>query len=502
MAGKRNPAQNQLENYFKEKGNLGIVTTSTGEPIAYKDASVTVGKKGPIVLSDWELLDELSHFNRERIPERVVHAKGGGAFGYFQVTTDITKYTEAKVFSKVNKKTEMAVRFSRVAGEHGAADTPRDLHGFAMKFYTDDGIWDLVGNNTPIFFIRDPILFPHFIHTQKRNPVTNLRDPTMVWDFFSLRPETTHQVLWLYSDRGIPDGFRHMDGFGSHTFSLINKDQKVTYCKFHFKTDQEIKNLDPKIATQLAGSNPDYYIEDLYNAIANGDYPSWTMYIQVMTPEQAANSSVDPFDLTKTWSKKTYPLMEVGKFVLNRNATNYFAEIEQLAFNPSSFVPGINGSPDRMLQGRIFAYHDSHIYRLGANYAQLPVNCPFKVNNFQRDGKATINNKGGAPNYHPNSFGGPNSDLKLKRYQNFQYVEGKIGQYDTIDEDNFSQATDFYKRVLKEDERQRLVNNIVDDLGGAAKKVQDRAVENFKKVDLEFANKVRDGLKRKATVNV
>lgn len=295
----------------------------------------------------------MSHFDRERIPERVVHAKGAGAFGYFEVTHgEIQKYSAAKVFSSVGKRTPIAVRFSTVGGESGSADTVRDPRGFAIKFYTEDGIWDLVGNNTPVFFIRDPILFPSFIHTQKRNPATHLKDADMFWDFFSLRPETTHQFMILFSDRGIPDGFRHMNGYGSHTFKLINANGEPSYCKFHYKTNQKIRNIPPERANELASSDPDYSIRDLYNAIAKGDYPSWTFYIQVMSYEEAQKATFNPFDVTKVWPQGEYPLIPVGKFTLDRNPSNYFAEVEQIAFSPANLIPGIEASPDKMLQGK------------------------------------------------------------------------------------------------------------------------------------------------------
>lgn len=298
----------------------------------------------------------------------------------------------------IRQKTTIAIRFSTVGGESGSADTARDPRGFAIKFYTDDGIWDCVGNNTPIFFIRDPILFPSFIHTQKRNPATHLKDADMFWDFISLRPETTHQVMFLFGDRGTPDGFRHMNGYGSHTFKLVNDKGEAVYCKFHFKTDQKIKNLEVSTANDLAGSDPDYSIRDLYNAIATGNFPSWTAYVQIMTFEQAEKFEFNPFDLTKIWPQSQYPLIKYGKLVLDRNPGNYFAEVEQIAFAPSNLVPGIEPSPDKMLQGRLFAYSDTHRHRLGANHLQLPVNCPYRVQkkNYQRDGPMNINeNQGG-----------------------------------------------------------------------------------------------------------
>nr|UYK33006.1 superoxide dismutase/catalase fusion protein [synthetic construct] len=382
--------------------------TGAGNPVGDKLNVITVGPRGPLLVQNVVFTDEMAHFDRERIPERVVHAKGAGAFGYFEVTHDITKYSKAKVFEHIGKKTPIAVRFSTVAGESGSADTVRDPRGFAVKFYTEDGNWDLVGNNTPIFFIRDPILFPSFIHSQKRNPQTHLKDPDMVWDFWSLRPESLHQVSFLFSDRGIPDGHRHMNGYGSHTFKLVNANGEAVYCKFHYKTGQGIKNLSVEDAARLSQEDPDYGIRDLFNAIATGKDPSWTFYIQVMTFNQAETFPFNPFDLTRVWPHKDYPLIPVGKLVLNRNPVNYFAEVEQIAFDPSNMPPGIEASPDKMLQGRLFAYPDTHRHRLGPNYLHIPVNCPYRarVANYQRDGPMCMqDNQGGAPNYYPNSFG-------------------------------------------------------------------------------------------------
>lgn len=314
------------------------------------------------LFQDWYFFDEMGHFNRERIPERIVHAKGAGAFGYFEVTHDITHWTTAKVFSEVGKRTPIAVRFSAVAGEMGYPDSVRDPRGFAVKFYTEDGIWDLVGNNTPVFFVRDSLLFPSFIHVLKRNPVTHLRDPDMFWDFCTARPEATHQVMIMYADRGVPDGYRRMHGYGSDTFAFVNEYGGLVYCKFHYMTDQGIKNLTSAEADRIAGIDPDYFIRDLYNAIARGEYPSWTLYVQIMTQEQAAQYPFNPFDVTKVWYHADHPLIPVGKLVLNRNQTNYFAEIEQLAFDVAHLIPGIEPSPDRMLQGRLFAYGDTQRY--------------------------------------------------------------------------------------------------------------------------------------------
>lgn len=463
-----------------------------------KTAIQTVGKNGPALLQDVNFLDEMSAFDRERIPERVVHAKGAGAFGTFEVTHDITKYCAAKVFEKVGKKTPLAVRFSTVGGESGSADTVRDPRGFAVKFYTDDGNWDIVGNNTPIFFIRDPTLFPSFIHTQKRNPATHLKDADMFWDFISLRPESTHQVMFLFADRGIPDGYRHMNGYGSHTFKLVNAQGVSHWAKFHYKTDQGIKNLPVEKANELSGSDPDYSIRDLYNAIAKGQYPTWTFYIQVMTMAEAAKCSFNPFDLTKVWSHSDYPLIPVGKITLDRNPKNYFAEVEQLAFSPANMVPGIEPSPDKMLQGRLFSYSDTHRHRLGANFLQIPVNCPYRVKtaNYQRDGPQTIDsNQEGCPNYFPNSFSGPQECPRAQRLQPRESVSGDVGRYDSGQtEDNFGQATLFYKNVLDEAAKARLASNIAGHLKDAAAFIQERAVKNFSQAHPDLGSRIASGL--------
>ncbi|XP_077301423.1 catalase isoform X1 [Arctopsyche grandis] len=499
MSG-REPATDQLVNYTKAKqGNGGVLSTGHGAPVGVKTAIQTVGPRGPALLQDVSFIDEMSHFDRERIPERVVHAKGAGAFGYFEVTHDISQYCSAKVFDTIGKRTPIAVRFSTVGGESGSADTARDPRGFAVKFYTEDGIWDLVGNNTPIFFIRDPTLFPSFIHTQKRNPATHLKDPDMFWDFLSLRPESMHQVLFLFGDRGTPDGYRHMNGYGSHTFKIINSSGVPHYVKFHYKTDQKIKNLPVEKANELASTDPDYSIRDLYNAIEKKEFPTWTMYIQVMTFPQAESCKFNPFDLTKIWPQKDYPLIPVGKLCLDRNPKNYFAEVEQIAFSPSHMVPGIEPSPDKMLQGRLFSYADTHRHRLGANYLQLPVNCPFRTNgpkNYQRDGpQCYTDNQGGAPNYFPNSFSGPLECPRAARSNIKERVSGDVERYDSgQSEDNYSQATVFWQKVLDEEAKKRLANNIIDHLKGAAGFLQDRAVKNFSNVDVDLGNRLRTGL--------
>nr|XP_003702706.2 PREDICTED: catalase [Megachile rotundata] len=494
---KREPAAQQLTNYKKNaRGKCPVLLTGNGVPIAEKKASLTVGPNGPILLQDFVYLDEMSHFARERIPERVVHAKGAGAFGYFEVTHDITRYCKANVFSQVGKKTPIAVRFSTVGGEMGSADTVRDPRGFAVKFYTEDGIWDLVGNNTPIFFIKDPLFFPSFIHTQKRNPVTHLKDADMFWDFITLRPESTHQVMFLFSDRGIPDGYRHMNGYGSHTFKLVNANNEMVYCKFHYKTDQGIKNIPVDKAAELSASDPDYSIRDLYNAIASHNYPTWTFSIQVMTPEQAKSFKWNPFDLTKVWPHTEFPLIPVGKLVLDRNPENYFTDVEQIAFDPAHLVPGIEPSPDKMLQGRLFAYGDTHRHRLGPNHLQLPVNCPFKAisaMNYQRDGLMAIHNQNGAPNYFPNSFSGP-QECPAVRSPKF-FVSGDVDRYEPVNEDDFGQANLFYNKVLNAEERKRLVNNIVGNLQNASTFLIERAVKNFTQVDADLGKRLTEGLR-------
>ncbi|XP_054618992.1 catalase isoform X2 [Dunckerocampus dactyliophorus] len=512
MADSRDKASDQMKTWKEKKGSQRSeqLTTGAGHPIGDKLNLQTVGPRGPLLVQDVVFTDEMAHFDRERIPERVVHAKGAGAFGYFEVTHDITHYCKAKVFEHVGKVTPIAVRFSTVAGESGSADTVRDPRGFAVKFYTEEGNWDLTGNNTPIFFIRDALLFPSFIHTQKRNPQTHMRDPDMVWDFLSLRPESLHQVSFLFSDRGLPDGYRHMNGYGSHTFKLLSADGEPVYCKFHYKTDQGIKNLAVDEADRLASTNPDYAIADLFNAIADGNYPSWTFYIQVMTFEQAEKFRFNPFDLTKVWPHKEYPLIPVGKMVLNRNPVNYFAEVEQLAFDPSNMPSGIEASPDKMLQGRLFAYPDTHRHRLGANYLQIPVNCPFRarVANYQRDGPmcmldnqagncdmhAVIHPPGGAPNYYPNSFSAP--DTHPRFVESKFKVSPDVARYNSEDEDNVTQVRTFYTQVLNEEERQRLCQNMAGALKGAQLFIQKRMVETLKAVHADYANGVQNLLNK------
>jgi len=458
---------------------------------------MTAGSNGPITLQDFTLLDHLASFDRERIPERVVHAKGAGAFGYFEVTNpEITRYCKAKLFSSVGKRTPVGVRFSTVGGESGSADTARDPRGFAVKFYTEEGNWDMVGNNTPIFFIRDPILFPSFIHTQKRNPATHCKDPDMFWDFITLRPETTHQVSFLFSDRGTPDGYRHMNGYGSHTFKMVNSANQAVYVKFHFKSGQGIRNLSAVEADRLSAADPDYSIRDLYNAIASGDYPVWNLKIQLMNYEEATNCAFNPFDVTKVWPHKDYPLIDVGRMVLDRNPENYFAEVEQLAFAPAHLIPGIEPSPDKMLQGRLFSYADTHRHRLGKNYQQIPVNCPFAATGktYQVDGPATVMHNGGMPNYFPNSFGGPKPTPAAQWHSDA--VTGNVTRVETGDEDNFSQCGIFFRTVLSAAERERLTDNIAGHLINAQEMLQDRAVANFSMADANYGRMIREKLVR------
>ncbi|XP_021962614.1 catalase [Folsomia candida] len=489
------PAANQLTDFHKKKQTPHRSTNPHGCPLPTLTKSLTVGPRGPILLQDTNLVEHLAAFDRERIPERVVHAKGAGAFGYFEVTHDITRWTKAAPFEFVGKRTDVAVRFSTVGGESGSADTARDPRGFAVKLYTEDGNWDLVGNNTPIFFIRDPILFPSFIHTQKRNPQTHLKDPDMFWDFISLRPETTHQVCFLFGDRGTPDGYRHMNGYGSHTFKLVNAHGNPVYAKFHWKTDQGVKNLCPKKAHQISADDPDYSIHDLYNAIADHRYPSWSLKIQVMTFAQAEKFRYNPFDLTKIWPQAEFPLHPVGRMVLDRNPTSYFNQVEQLAFAPANMIPGIEPSPDKMLQGRLFSYVDTHRHRLGPNYVQIPVNCPLRsipLRTYNRDGAMNVDtmHNDGAPNYFPNSFSGPVETPKadISSYT----ASGQVERYNSADDDNYSQVTTFWNKVLGPEERKRLAANIGGHLNAASPFIRERAITNFAKVHPDFGKMIRE----------
>ncbi|MGF9974532.1 catalase KatA [Bacillus velezensis] len=470
------------------------LTTSWGAPVGDNQNSMTAGDRGPALIQDVHLLEKLAHFNRERVPERVVHAKGAGAHGYFEVTNDVTKYTKAAFLSEVGKRTPLFIRFSTVAGELGSSDTVRDPRGFAVKFYTEEGNYDIVGNNTPVFFIRDAIKFPDFIHTQKRDPRTHLKNPTAVWDFWSLSPESLHQVTILMSDRGIPATLRHMHGFGSHTFKWTNDKGEGVWIKYHFKTEQGVKNLDVNTAAKIAGENPDYHTEDLFNAIENGDFPAWKLYVQIMPLEDANTYRFDPFDVTKVWSQKDYPLIEVGRMVLNRNPENYFAEVEQATFSPGTLVPGVDVSPDKMLQGRLFAYHDAHRYRVGANYQALPINrSRNEVKNYQRDGQMRFDDNGGRSVYYePNSFGGPKESPEDK--QAAYPVSGFADSVSYNHHDHYTQAGDLY-RLMSEEERARLVANIVSAMKPVEKEeIKLRQIGHFYKADPEYGRRVAEGL--------
>jgi catalase len=474
------------------------LTTASGIPVVDNQNSITAGPRGPVLLQDFHLIEKLQHFNRERIPERVVHAKGSGAYGTFTVTHDISRYTHAKLFSAVGKQTETFVRFSTVGGEKGSADTERDPRGFALRFYTEDGNWDLVGNNTPMFFIKDAIKFPDFVHTQKRDPQTNLKSATMMWDFWSRAPESLHQVTMLFSDRGTPDGYRHMDGFGSHTYSLINAAGERVWVKWHFKTRQGIKNLSAKEASRLAGADPDHAQRDLFNAIARSEFPRWQVFIQVMREDQRVawerKTGWNAFDLTKVWPHSDFARMPVGVLELNRNPGNYHAEVEQAAFSPANLVPGMGYSPDKMLQGRLFAYHDAQLYRVGTNHQHLPVNqprCPF--HNQQRDGAMAIQNGGAAVNYAPVEAAGT-------RPQGFGHgdpgwvLDGGAGRYDARgSEDDFTQAGNLF-RLLPAAERQNLFDNIGGAMQGVAAEIQQRQLAHFDRADPAYGAGVRAAL--------
>lgn len=479
----------------KEKKQRRL-TRAFGMSVGDDQNSETAGPRGPVLMQDVHLLEKLGHFDRERIPERVVHAKGAGAYGYFEVTADVTKYTKAKFLNKVGKKTDVFLRFSTVGGEKGSADSERDPRGFAVKFYTEEGNYDLVGNNTPVFFIRDPLKFPDFIHTQKRNPATNLKDPDMFWDFLSLTPESIHQVTILFSDRGIPATYRHMNGYSSHTYKWYNEKGDHYWVQYHFKTDQGIKNLTRQEAEVMKGKDPDHATRDLYDAIARKEYPSWTLEMQVMTPEQAKDYRFDILDITKVWPHKDFPPKKIGKLVLNRNPVNYFAEVEQAAFSPSSFVPGIGPSPDKMLQARLFSYHDTHIHRLGPNYHLIPVNSPKNSPelSYQRDGFMRVDDGGGSgPNYWPNSQGGPAPDASAKEPE-FE-LSGKAGRYPySHPNDDFVQPGNLYRDVMTEQDRKNLVGNIVSHLGGAQKRIQLQQTALFLKADPDYGRRVAKGL--------
>ena len=476
----------------KKKG----LTNAFGAPVGNDQNSVTAGPRGPVLMQDVHLIEKLAHFDRERIPERVVHAKGAGAYGYFEVTADVTKYTRAAFLSKVGKKTEVFARFSTVGGEKGSADAERDPRGFAVKFYTEEGNYDFVGNNTPVFFIRDPLKFPDFIHTQKRNPGTNLKDPDMFWDFLSLTPESTHQVTVLFSDRGTPATFRNMNGYSSHTYKWYNAKGEYFWVQYHFKTDQGIRNLTRQEAEAMRSKDPDHATRDLHAAIERGEYPSWTLEMQIMTPEQARDYRYDINDITKVWPHGDFPPITVGKLVLDRNPVNYFAEVEQAAFCPSVLVPGVGISNDKMLQARVLSYHDTHLHRLGPNYHLIPVNQAKNAqeNSYQRDGSMRVDDGGGSgPNYWPNSMGGPAPDPTANE-PHFP-LEGDAGRYEyDHPNDDFEQPGVLFKKVMTDQDRANLIGNIVDHLGGAQKRIQLRQCALFYKADPDYGGGVAKGL--------
>ncbi|WP_340116631.1 catalase [Pelagibius sp. 7325] len=473
-----------------------ILTTSAGAPISDNQNSLTAGARGPVLMQDYQLIEKLAHQNRERIPERTVHAKGWGAFGTFTVTQDITRYTRARLFSQIGKSTKMIARFSTVAGEQGAADAERDVRGFALKFYTEEGNWDLVGNNTPVFFIRDPYKFPDFIHTQKRHPRSNLRSPTAMWDFWSLSPESLHQVTILMSDRGLPQTVRHMNGYGSHTYSFINKDGERFWVKFHFKTQQGHQFWTNAEAEQVVGRTRESTQEDLYGSIENGDFPKWTLYVQVMPETDAEKTPYNPFDLTKVWPHGDYPLIEVGVMELNRNPDNYFAEIEQAAFSPSNIVPGIGFSPDKMLQARIFSYADAHRYRLGTHYEALPVNaakCP--VHHYHKDGPMRFfENFTQNPDayYEPNSMGGPKQDESYA--EPLLKISGDADRYNHREgNDDYTQPGNLF-RLMPADAQQRLFANIAAAMQGVPEEIVQRQLVHFTRADPAYGAGVAKAL--------
>lgn len=471
------------------------LTTTAGNPVADNRNALTAGPRGPLLMQDYQLLEKLAHQNRERIPERVVHAKGWGAHGVLTVTHDISRYSKAGVFSAVGKKTELFVRFSTVAGELGAADAERDVRGFAVKFYTEEGNWDLVGNNTPIFFIRDPYKFPDFIHTQKRHPKTNLRSATAAWDFWSLSPESLHQVTILFSDRGLPIGVRHINGYGSHTYSFINARHERFWVKFHFKTMQGHKYWTNAEAAEVVGRTRESTQEDLFAAIDRGDFPKWRFRVQVMPEQDAAKTPYNPFDLTKVWPHGDYPLIDVGIMELNRNPGNYFAEVEQAAFSPSNIVPGIGFSPDKMLQARIFSYADAHRYRLGTHYEALPINAPkCPVNHYHKDGAMRFfpNFPEADAYYEPNSFHGPVESPEFAEPP--LAVSGAADRYDhRVGNDDYSQPRALFA-LFDAGQKARLCANIAESMQGVPQFIIDRQLGHFEKVHPDYAAGVRAAL--------
>ncbi|MSU02468.1 catalase [Tissierella pigra] len=469
------------------------LTTVTGAPVANNQDSMTIGPRGPMVLQDVWFLEKLAHFDREVIPERRMHAKGSGAFGKFTVTDNITKYTKAKLFSEIGKETEVFVRFSTVAGERGAADAERDIRGFAIKFYTEEGNWDLAGNNTPVFFFRDPLKFPDLNHAVKRDPRTNMRSPTNNWDFWTSLPEALHQITITMSDRGIPKSYRHMHGFSSHAYSFINAENERVWVKFHFTTHQGIENLTDEESAAIIANDRESHQRDLYESIEKGDFPKWTMYVQIMTEDQANSMPYNPFDLTKVWYKSEYPLIKVGILELNKNPDNYFQDVEQSAFNPASVVPGISFSPDRMLQGRLFAYGDAQRYRLGVNHHQIPVNYPKAVkdyNSFHRDGQMRVDgNHGSKLHYEPNSY---NEWQEQSEYGDpIEMTSGHIMRFDfrEDDDDYYTQPGKLF-RLMTPEKQQALFENTARNMKGVPEFIKMRHIENCLKADPAYGEGV------------
>lgn len=478
------------------------LTSASGIPYTEHENSMTVGARGPILLQDYILHEKMAHFNRERIPERVVHAKGTGAFGKFTVTNDITAFTRAKLFNKPGKETKVFVRFSTVGGEKGSADAERDPRGFAIKFYTEDGNWDLAGNNTPVFFIKDPKKFSDFIHTQKRDPQTNCKSPTMMWDFWSLNPESLHQVLILMSDRGTPLSYRFMHGFGSHTFSFINNKQEKYWVKFHLLSQQGIKNFTDAEAVSMKGKDPDHAQRDLLAAIEKGDFPRWMMKVQIMPEQDAKNYRWNPFDITKVWPHKDYPLIDVGMLELNEVPENYFRDVEQAAFAPASVVDGISYSPDKMLQGRLLSYPDAQRYRLGVNFEQIPVNrCPFEVTNYHRDGLMRVDQNGGSTvNYLPNSFDQVTVDHDYRQLP--LHLDSTLADwYDRNapgENDHYTQPGILFRSVMDNEQKQHTINNIVGAMKGITglkkEEITNRMLHHWYMVDINLGSAIAKGL--------
>ena len=471
------------------------LTLTNGAPVGDNQNTLTAGPRGPVLLQDLWFIEKMAHFDREVIPERRMHAKGSAAYGTFTVTHDISKYTKASIFSEVGKKTDVFLRFSTVAGERGAADAERDIRGFAVKFYTDEGNWDMVGNNTPVFFLRDPLKFPDLNHAVKRDPRTNMRSANSNWDFWTLLPEALHQITILMSDRGNPRTYRNMHGFGSHTFSFINADNERYWVKFHFKSQQPIENLTDQEAEELVGKDRESHQKDLYESIESGDFPRWDFKVQIMPEKDAATYRFHPFDLTKVWSHKDYPLIDVGVLELNRNPENYHAEVEQSAFNPANVVPGIGFSPDKMLQGRLFSYGDTQRYRLGVNHAQIPVNAPrCPVHSFHRDGAMRVDdNFGSTKGYEPNSHG----EWQEQPEANEPPLElnGAADHWDAREDDNdyYTQPGDLF-RLMSPAQQQLLFENTARSVGGADIEVQKRHISNCLKADAAYGEGVAKAL--------